>query len=89
MYQSNELTNKQKAAILLITLGPEASSQIFKYLREDEIDKITLEIANQRKIPQDQKDKILTEFHQMLMAKDYISSGGLDYAREVLEKALG
>ena len=63
MYQSNELTNKQKAAILLITLGPEASSQIFKYLREDEIDKITLEIANQHKIPQDQKDKILTEFH--------------------------
>ncbi len=89
MYQSNELTNKQKAAILLITLGPDASSQIFKYSREDEIDKLTLEIANQRKIPQEQKDKILDEFHQMLMAKDYISSGGLDYAREILEKALG
>lgn len=89
MYQSNELTNKQKAAILLITLGPDASSQIFKYLREDEIDKLTLEIANQRKVPQEQKDKILDEFHQMFMAKDYISSGGLDYARELLEKALG
>ena len=89
MYQSSEMTNKQKAAILLIALGPDASSQIFKYLREDEIDKLTLEIANQRKVPQEQKDKILTEFHQMLMAKDYISSGGLDYAREILEKALG
>jgi len=89
MYQSNEITNKQKAAILLIALGPEASSQIFKHLREEEIDKLTLEIANQRKVPQEQKDKILTEFHQMLMAKDYISSGGLDYARELLEKALG
>ena len=89
MYQSSEITNKQKAAILLIALGPDASSQIFKYLREDEIDKLTLEIANQRKVPQEQKDKILTEFHQMLMAKDYISSGGLDYARELLEKALG
>ncbi|MBP2628612.1 MAG: flagellar motor switch protein FliG [Firmicutes bacterium] len=89
MYQSNEMTNKQKAAILLITLGPEVSSQIFKHLREEEIDKLTLEIANQRKVPQEQKDKILTEFHQMLMAKDYISSGGLDYAREILEKALG
>lgn len=89
MYQSNEMTNKQKAAILLIALGPESSSQIFKYLREEEIDKLTLEIANQRKVPQEQKDKILTEFHQMLMAKDYISSGGLDYAREILEKALG
>jgi len=89
VYQSSEITNKQKAAILLIALGPDASSQIFKYLREDEIDKLTLEIANQRKVPQEQKDKILTEFHQMLMAKDYISSGGLDYAREILEKALG
>jgi len=89
VYQSNEMTNKQKAAILLITLGPEVSSQIFKHLREEEIDKLTLEIANQRKVPQEQKDKILTEFHQMLMAKDYISSGGLDYAREILEKALG
>ena len=89
MYQSNEMSNKQKAAILLIALGPDASSQIFKYMREEEIDKLTLEIANQRKVPQEHKDKILTEFHQMLMAKDYISSGGLDYAREILEKALG
>lgn len=83
------MSNKQKAAILLIALGPDASSQIFKYLREEEIDKLTLEIANQRKVSQEQKDKILTEFHQMLVAKDFISSGGLDYAREVLEKALG
>jgi len=89
LYQSNELSNKQKAAILLIALGPDISSQIFKYLREEEIDKLTLEIANQRKVPQEQKDKILSEFHQMLVAKDYISSGGLDYARELLEKALG
>ncbi len=89
MYQSNELTNKQKAAILLITLGPDMSSEIFKHLREEEIDKITLEIANQRKVPQEQKDAVLTEFYQMLMANEYISSGGLDYAREVLEKALG
>ncbi|MEG6585878.1 flagellar motor switch protein FliG [Dendrosporobacter sp. 1207_IL3150] len=89
MYQSNELTNKQKAAILLISLGPEASAQVFKHLREDEIEKITLEIANQRKVSQEQRDKVISEFHQMAMAKEYLSSGGLDYAREVLEKALG
>ena len=73
----------------MIALGPDIASQIFKFLREEEIDKLTLEIANQRKVPQEQKDKILAEFHQMLIAKDYISSGGLDYARELLEKALG
>lgn len=89
MYQSNELNNKQKAAILLIALGPEVSSQIFKHLKEDELEKLTLEIANQRKVTQEQKEKVLTEFHQMLVANNYISSGGLDYAREILEKALG
>lgn len=89
MYQSNELTNKQKAAILLIALGPEVSSQVFKHLKEDEMEKLTLEIANQRKVTQEQKEKVLMEFHQMLVANNYISSGGLDYAREILEKALG
>ncbi|HWR05349.1 flagellar motor switch protein FliG [Sporomusa sp.] len=89
MYQSNELTGKQKAAILLIALGPDISAQILKHMREDEIEKLTLEIANQRKLSQEQKDKVLTEFHQMCLAKEYISNGGLDYAREVLEKALG
>jgi flagellar motor switch protein FliG len=89
VYQSNELSNKQKAAILLIALGPEVSSQVFKHLKEDELEKLTLEIANQRKVTQEQKEKVLTEFHQMLMANNYISSGGLDYAREILEKAVG
>ncbi|SFL72063.1 flagellar motor switch protein FliG [Pelosinus propionicus] len=89
MYQSNELSNKQKAAILLIALGPEVSSQVFKHLKEDEMEKLTLEIANQRKVSQEQKEKVLAEFHQMLVANNYISSGGLDYAREILEKALG
>ena len=89
MYQSNELTGKQKAAILLISLGPDASAQIFKHLREEEIEKLTLEIANQRKIPQELKEKIIGEFHEMCLAKEYLAAGGLDYAREILEKALG
>lgn len=89
MYQSSELTGKQKAAILLISLGPDISAQVLKHLREEDIEKITLEIANQRKIPQEQKDKVMAEFHQMCLAQEYISAGGLDYAKEVLEKALG
>lgn len=89
MYQSNELAGKQKAAILLIALGPDISAQVFKHLREDEIDKLTLEIANQRKIPQEIKDKVINEFHEMCLAKEYLTAGGLDYAREILEKALG
>jgi len=89
MYESNELTNKQKAAILFIALGPEVSAQLFKHLHGDEIEKLTLEIANQRQVTQEQKNQVISEFYQMAMAKEYISTGGLEYAREVLEKALG
>lgn len=89
MYQATELTGKQKAAILLIALGPELSSNILKHMREDEIEKLTLEIANQRKISQEVKDEVINEFHQMCLAKEFLSTGGIDYAREILEKALG
>jgi len=84
-----DLNGKQKAAILLISLGPDLSSQVFKHLKDEEIEKLTLEIANSRKVPGIQRDKIFAEFHQMCLAKDYISSGGLEYAKDILEKALG
>lgn len=89
MYESKELTNQQKAAILFISLGPENSATLFKHLRDEDIEKLTLEIANQRQVTQEQKNQVVSEFYQMVMAREYISSGGLDYAREVLEKALG
>lgn len=89
MATATQLTGKQKAAILLITLGPEISSQVMKNLKDDEIEKLTLEIANQRKVTQELKDEIITEFYELCLARDYMSSGGLDYAKEVLEKALG
>lgn len=89
MNPASDLSGKQKAALLLIALGPDTSAQVFRHLREDEIEKLTLEIANQRKVTQEQKDKVLVEFHQMCLAKEYISSGGIEYAREIIEKALG
>ncbi len=84
-----ELSGKQKAAILLIMLGPEISSNVMKSLKDEEIEKLTLEIANQRKVSQESKDQVISDFYELCMAREYISSGGLDYAREVLEKALG
>ncbi|MFD0711269.1 flagellar motor switch protein FliG [Paenibacillus sp. GCM10027626] len=82
-------SGRQKAAILLISLGPEVSAQIFKHLREDEIEQLTLEIANVRKVDGADKETILSEFHQICLAQEYISQGGIMYAREILEKALG
>jgi flagellar motor switch protein FliG len=84
-----KLSGRQKAAVLLIALGPEISAKIFKHLRDEEIEQLTLEIANVRKIEYAQKEEVLEEFHQICVAQEYISTGGIDYAKEVLEKALG
>lgn len=74
---------------MLITLGPEVSAQIFKHLRDDEIEQLTLEIANVRKVDSAEKDMIMAEFHQICLAQEYITQGGINYAKEILEKALG
>ena len=79
----------QKAAILLIALGPEKAATIFKHLKEDEIEELTLEIANTRSISPQEKEDILTEFYQICLAQQYIAEGGIGYAKELLEKALG
>lgn len=84
-----KLTGVQKAAILFITLGPEASAGIIKKLPESEIQKITYEIANINTVKSNQKQSILEEFIQMNKAKDYLVEGGLDYAKTLLSKALG
>lgn len=88
-YQKSELTGRQKAAILLITLGPEVSANVFKHLREDEIEQLTLEIANVRKIDHEEREAVLSEFHEIAVAQEYLTQGGIHYAKEILEKALG
>lgn len=84
-----ELTGVQKAAVLLITLGPEKSASIFKHLKEEEIEELTLEIANTRGISPQEKEDVLNEFYQVCLAQQYIAEGGIGYAKELLEKALG
>ncbi|MFB4162664.1 flagellar motor switch protein FliG [Alteribacillus sp. JSM 102045] len=83
------LSGKQKAAMLLISLGPDVSAQVYKHLSEDEIEKLTLEIANVRKVDSSTKESVLEEFYQIAVAQDYIDQGGIGYAKSVLEKALG
>lgn len=89
MASNEELTGIQKAAILLIALGPEKSATVFKHLKEEEIEELTLEIANTRSISPKIKDDVLNEFYQVCLAQQYIAEGGIGYAKELLEKALG
>lgn len=86
---ADKMSGLQKAAVLLIALGPEKSASIFKYLKEDEIEELTLEIANTRSIAPQLKDDIINEFYQVCLAQQYISEGGIGYAKDLLDKALG
>ena len=86
---SKELSGRQKAAIFLVTLGSEISAEIFNHLREDEIETLTFEIARLDNVEPDERDRVLMEFKELMMAQDFITSGGIDYARELLEKSLG
>lgn len=83
------LTGIQKAAILLVSLGPEKSAAIFKELKEDEIEELTLAIANTRSISPAIKEQVLDEFYEICLAQQYIAEGGIGYAKDLLEKALG
>ncbi|MCL2093274.1 MAG: flagellar motor switch protein FliG [Treponema sp.] len=84
-----DFSGRQKAAIFLVTIGSEISSEIFKYLREDEIETLTFEIARLETVDPEMKDSILAEFQELMMANQFISQGGIDFARELLEKSLG
>lgn len=85
----NQLTGKQKAAILLISLGPDVSAQVYQHLSDEEIEKLSLEISSVKKVDTDLKEEVIDQFHQIALAQDYISQGGIGYAKTVLEKAFG
>jgi flagellar motor switch protein FliG len=79
----------RKAAILMIMIGQEASSTIFRSLDEEEVQKISREIARVQTLTPEEAEGVLEEFYQMSVAHDYVIKGGVDYARKVLENAFG
>lgn len=87
--RARTMSGKQKAAILLVSLRPEISSLVFKQFREEEIEELTLEIASLKRIQPEHRDAVLEEFYELVVAREYLEHGGIEYARELLEKALG
>ena len=83
------LTGRQKAAIFLVSVGSDVSSEIMKHLREDEVETLTFEIARLETVDAELKDQVLEEFQDLMNAQNFITTGGIDYARELLEKSLG
>ncbi len=80
---------KEKAAILMIMLGKEYAARVFKYLSEEEVEQLTLSITSMRRVEPEIKEEVLTEFIQMCIAQKYISEGGIEYARDILDRAFG
>lgn len=82
-----KLTGPRKAAMLLIVLGEQASSDILKHLNEDEIQKVSREVARLTSISAEQAEGVLNDFHHLSTAGDYVARGGIDFARKLLTRA--
>jgi len=87
--EKKQLTGKRKAAILLVMLGPEKAALVLKHLDESDVEQLTIEIANLGKITDEEKKQVLTEFQDIANARQMIAQGGIEYAKEVLQKAFG
>ena len=86
----NQLTGREKSAILMISLGHEVSSEILKAIGDqDDLEQLAMEIANMGKIEPDITRQVIEEFYDLYQASMYINNGGVEYARELLSKALG
>lgn len=87
--KAQALTSRKKAAIILAILGAEFSGEILKHMSEDQVEQLFLEVARLDKITPDVKAKVITEFHEMAIAQDFIAEGGVESARKALEAAYG
>lgn len=89
MASYDSLSPKEKAAILMITLGKNYAAKLYKYLNEEEVEQLTLSITSMRKVDPDIKEKTVNEFYEICMAQKFISEGGIEYAKGILDKAFG
>jgi len=86
---AGKLTGRRKAAILLVTMGPEKAARVLKGLDDSEVEALTIEIANLGKVSNDERKAVLEEFQSLTKAREMIISGGIDYAKDMLIKAFG
>lgn len=90
MAKSNSsISSREKIAVLMVALGNDIAAEIYKKLDDIAIELITLEVANLRKVTPELKLEVLKEAQEILMAREFMARGGVDYARDVLERALG
>jgi flagellar motor switch protein FliG len=84
-----KISDKQKAALIIISLGAEKAARIYHYLKEEEVEQITVEVASIHRVDSEKVESTMLEFFDLCLARNYISEGGIDYARDVLDRAYG
>lgn len=89
MPRQQTLPPRQKAAVLLIALGPEVTARLFQHLTEEEVEQLTIEVARLGKVPHGDRNAVIAEFREMCMAQEFISEGGIEHAKGFLESAFG
>ncbi len=89
MVDKDNLTGKQKAAIVFLVLGEDTTAEVFKYLNDDEVQDVSRELSVLGAVPANVADMVIEEFYNLTMAKEYMTSGGIEYAKRVLIKSLG
>lgn len=89
MAEHKSQENVQKAAAVIVALGAQNASKVYKFLKEDEVEQLTLEIARLPVLPAEQVENTLDEFYRVCLTQKVVTEGGVEYAREVLEKAYG
>ncbi len=89
MKKAAEMSSKQKAAIILMCLGPELSGKVIRHFDEDQIEQLTLEVARLDKVSSEQRELVIAEFYDLALAQEYIAEGGVDHAKSLLEAAFG
>ena len=82
-----DVTGTKKAAILLLSMGPDEAAEVLRHLRRDEVDALTLEVANLKRVERDLRDEVVGEFVKMVETESFLQEGGIDYARTMLETA--
>ncbi|HOM04568.1 MAG TPA: flagellar motor switch protein FliG, partial [Candidatus Kapabacteria bacterium] len=86
---ASDLTGKQKAAVLLMSMDVDVAAKVFKELDLKDVEQIAVEITNLRELPPSVVEDVIEEFYQLMTASSYMVEGGIDYAQMLLEKSYG
>ncbi|MBX3119384.1 MAG: flagellar motor switch protein FliG [Fimbriimonadaceae bacterium] len=89
MRRKEDISSRQKAAIMLMILGPEQSGSMMRFFKEEQVEQLSIEVARLERVTPEQRAQVIHEFHELAIAQEYMAEGGIEHAKRVLEQAFG